>query len=125
MLKARNYDLGPSGVDGVFGSYTLAAVQAFQENKGIGVTGKIDDRTWEVLILPSRKRQRGSQVVALHERLYGKIISSFLAAEPDDTFSDQTEKAVRAFQAKYPSRLVVNGEADLDTWCALLERTLL
>jgi peptidoglycan hydrolase-like protein with peptidoglycan-binding domain/DNA-binding XRE family transcriptional regulator len=125
MQKAHIYDIGTTGVDGSFGHHTLDAVVAFQENKQIKADGIIDGKTWELLILPSHKDQHGSQVAALHERLYNRTISSSFVSEADAMFSEQTENAVRAFQYKYQPRLVVNGEADLDTWCKLLGGDLL
>ena len=37
-------------VDGIFGPRTEAAVKAFQRDKGLPETGKVDKATWEVLI---------------------------------------------------------------------------
>jgi peptidoglycan hydrolase-like protein with peptidoglycan-binding domain len=36
-------------VDGDFGPQTDGAVRAFQEKKGLIVSGVVDDKTWEVL----------------------------------------------------------------------------
>lgn len=48
-LKGLGYDLGKSGADGIFGTNTEAAVKAFQELKGLEVTGVIDDETLKAL----------------------------------------------------------------------------
>ena len=48
-LMALNYDLGPSGADGKFGSKTEAAVKAFQRNTGLNPDGVVGPLTWEKL----------------------------------------------------------------------------
>ncbi|NJN87253.1 MAG: peptidoglycan-binding protein [Leptolyngbyaceae cyanobacterium SL_7_1] len=39
-------------VDGVFGFITRAAVQVFQDDRGLPMTGEVDRATWEVLKPP-------------------------------------------------------------------------
>ena len=48
-LKSLNYDLGEAGVDGIFGSKTEEAIKAFQELKGLEVTGVVDEKTLKAL----------------------------------------------------------------------------
>lgn len=48
-LQNLGHDIGKAGVDGSFGPATEAAVKAFQELKGLEVTGIIDDKTLEAL----------------------------------------------------------------------------
>ena len=48
-LSDLGYDLSKFGVDGIFGSETQAALKAFQEAKGLEVTGILDDATLEAL----------------------------------------------------------------------------
>ncbi|MEV6103721.1 protein kinase [Streptomyces sp. NPDC051940] len=49
MLTKRGYSIGSAGVDGEFGSYTLAAVKRFQTAKGIVVDGEVGPQTWGAL----------------------------------------------------------------------------
>jgi peptidoglycan hydrolase-like protein with peptidoglycan-binding domain len=41
--------LNPQGVDGDFGDNTEKALKAFQQFKGLPVTGVVDEQTWEAL----------------------------------------------------------------------------
>ena len=48
-LKNLGHDIGKTGVDGIFGKNTEAAVKAFQELKGLEVTGIVDNKTLKAL----------------------------------------------------------------------------
>lgn len=50
LLLARGYNLGRYGADGDFGDKTLAAVKAFQKNKGLAVDGIVGKNTWSKLL---------------------------------------------------------------------------
>jgi hypothetical protein len=49
LLHRWGWNLGPSGVDGLFGPWTKAAVIAFQNNAGMTGTGVVDTATWQAL----------------------------------------------------------------------------
>ncbi|MGW0583013.1 peptidoglycan-binding domain-containing protein, partial [Streptomyces sp. NPDC002920] len=49
ILSKRGYDLGSTGIDGVYGAGTVSAVRAFQTDKGLVVDGIIRRATWDVL----------------------------------------------------------------------------
>lgn len=49
-LQALGYPIGPSGVDGVFGTQTSLAVRAFQNDFGLSVDGIVGPRTKEALL---------------------------------------------------------------------------
>lgn len=116
MLKAHNYDIGPTGVDGYFGPHTLAAVITFQIHQHLQDSGNVDGPTWEHLIIPSRLGSIGSQVAALQERLQAFNFLPEQTASGD--FDPQTEQAVRRFQQHM--HLLEQGAADLNTWCVLV-----
>lgn len=48
-LELLGYDLGATGVDGIKGPYTTAAVRAFQQNAKLEPTGKLDATTVDSL----------------------------------------------------------------------------
>lgn len=49
-LANLGYDLGKYGVDGDFGSATLAAVKAYQKDHGLETDGVVGTNTWESLM---------------------------------------------------------------------------
>ena len=49
-LVERGFDVGEA--DGIFGPRTEAAVQAFQDSKGLTADGVVGPRTWSALELP-------------------------------------------------------------------------
>lgn len=63
-LENRGYDIGPKGVDGVYGERTKAAVKEFQKDIGMPVpNGAVGPKTWAALQeskvsrLPARKEE--------------------------------------------------------------------
>ena len=46
------YSCGKSGVDGIFGADTLAAVKAFQRDQGLNADGIVGAATWAALENP-------------------------------------------------------------------------
>lgn len=133
-LQARGFD--PGSVDSVFGSRTTEAVKAFQEFKGLNVTGIVDDTTWKALAQPSFtptprtkiqvqqpeievkkllvKGDRGSKVKTLQVRLE---TMGFDPGPIDGIFGMKTIGAVKAFQET--KGIKADGVVDQKTWEAL------
>ena len=49
-LLALGYDLGPTGVDGVFLGQTAEAVRSFQLSHGLSEDGVVGEETWSALV---------------------------------------------------------------------------
>ncbi|MGV9251129.1 protein kinase domain-containing protein [Streptomyces sp. NPDC003697] len=49
ILKARGYNVGPSGVDGIFGYDTLTEVKRFQSRHHLQADGQVGVKTWAAL----------------------------------------------------------------------------
>jgi len=105
-LLALGYDLGPTGIDGVFLGKTLEAVSAFQRTKVLGEDGAVGDATWSALVdatfvLGDRALYlrlpyfHGADVRMLQGALNAL---GFACGDPDGIFGAFTERAVREFQ---------------------------
>lgn len=55
LLIENGYDLPRYGADGDFGSETTAAVEKFQADHGLPVTGIVDEITWNKLVNPNEE----------------------------------------------------------------------
>jgi peptidoglycan hydrolase-like protein with peptidoglycan-binding domain/DNA-binding XRE family transcriptional regulator len=116
MLKAQNYSLDPTDVDGIFGAWTDHAVQKFQKDRQLPADGIVNNPTWELLIVPSDRGSSRSSVFALQERL--QALDLLPTSDVNGEFSPQTAEALRRFQQS--KHLPVQDVADLDTWCLLV-----
>jgi len=132
-------------VDGIFGNETLRAVEAFQRNNNLPVTGVIDAQTWEIMYqqykgivdtvlsterlnsptaraypgTPLRLGSRGDDVRALQD--YINVISlaypRIRPVTPTGYFGENTQNAVREFQQL--EGLSQSGVADETTYNAI------
>jgi hypothetical protein len=105
-LLSLGYDLGPTGVDGVFLGLTKEAVRAFQLEHGLSEDGVVGDETWSALVragftfgdrtlylrLP---HFHGNDVLVLQQALN---VLGFAAGATDSIFGAYTERALREFQ---------------------------
>jgi len=129
LLNTNGFNVGT--VDGIFGSRTLAAVQAFQAARGLTVDGIVGVRTWTALGVncaapgpgptppptnncPTlRVGSRGTAVTRLQQLL----TDNGFPVTIDGVFGPRTEAAVRAFQTS--RGLTVDGIVGVRTWTAL------
>jgi peptidoglycan hydrolase-like protein with peptidoglycan-binding domain len=121
LLRAQGYD--PGIVDGLFGARTQSAIEAYQTDHGLTVTGEINDALLAQLrsttpdttspnaVLPAEGTQLLAVQTALNQIGYGPITA-------DGQMSDETAAAVRAFQLEYG--LDVTGVVDQ----ALIDRMI-
>jgi len=124
-LRLLGADLGPTGIDGVFLGATLAAVSAFQRDRGLAEDGDVGPQTWAALV--DATFTLGDRLLYLHfphfhgadvRVLQGALNAlGFAAGSLDGIFGAYTERAVREFQAN--SGLPVDGIVGLDTVRAL------
>jgi len=105
-LLALGYDLGPTGVDGVFLGLTAEAVCAFQEEHRLSEDGVVGEETWSALVDASFSfgdrtlylrlpHFHGRDVLVLQRALN---VLGFACGMPDGIFGAYTERAVREFQ---------------------------
>lgn len=106
-LSTLGFDLGRTGIDGVFLGRTLEAVRAFQREQGLSEDGLVGDETWSALVdatftLGDRALYlrlphfHGRDVRLLQEALNAL---GFACGRADSIFGAFTERAVREFQA--------------------------
>lgn len=87
--------------DGVYGSQTASAVRAFQQERGLSVTGKIDKTTWKALretpktSSALREGDRGPRVAHLQNLL---TLHGFAPGSMDGVYGRGTAAKVREFQ---------------------------
>lgn len=124
-LRILGYDLGITGIDGVFFGLTAEAVRAFQEEHGLAEDGLVGDETWSALVdatftLGDRMLYlrfpyfHGHDVGVLQEALNAL---GFACGDVDRIFGPFTERAVREFQRN--AGLIGDGIAGEDTLRAI------
>lgn len=105
-LLSLGYDIGATGVDGVFLGVTLSAVRTFQSAHGLAEDGIVGPETWAGLV--DATFQLGDRLLYMrlpyfHGRdvrvLQGALNAlGFACGQPDGIFGPFTEQAVREFQ---------------------------
>lgn len=124
-LLTLGYDLGPTGVDGVFLGRTAEAVRAFQSLLGLSEDEVVGQATWVALVdatFTLGDRMLYLRTPLLHGRdvrtLQGALnVLGFASGTPDGKFGAFTERAVREFQIS--SGLMPDGIAGPETVHAL------
>jgi peptidoglycan hydrolase-like protein with peptidoglycan-binding domain len=105
-LLSLGYDLGPTGVDGVFLGLTAEAVRAFQNEYGLSEDSVVGNETWSALVDASftfgdrmlylrLPHFHGRDVLVLQQALNAL---GFACGATDGIFGAFTERAVREFQ---------------------------
>lgn len=105
-LKLLDYDLGVTSVDGIFGARTIDAVKKFQQDRGLLVSGIVDQETWQELVEAGYKigdrllylknpTFRGDDVKTL--QLWLKTLG-FYSYNENGIFCDRTHRALIEFQ---------------------------
>ncbi|HBF83749.1 MAG TPA: N-acetylmuramoyl-L-alanine amidase [Streptomyces sp.] len=117
LLADQGYE--PGAVDGLFGTATKSAVQAFQTTRGLPADGTVGARTWTALLsagtTPQLSQGASGDAVRRLQRALTAALGTTLAA--DGTFGPATDTAVRGYQKA--RGLTVDGHVGPDTWAAL------
>lgn len=105
-LLKLGFDLGPTGVDGVFMGRTRDAVVSFQSRLGLSEDGVVGDETWSALVdetftfgdrsLYLRLPHFHGRDVRVLQQALGSL--GFSCRDDDGIFGPMTERAVREFQ---------------------------
>ena len=133
-------------IDGVYGSGTARAVSAFQQYKGLPVTGEVDETTWESLYsaykgvvdyldtksqpqistepfpgVTLRRGDVGPSVGTFKSYLsyLSKVFFDIPAVAPNNVFDLRTQNAVKEFQRIFS--LPQTGQVDQITWNTLAD----
>lgn len=124
-LLRLGFDLGPTGVDGVFFGATLTAVQRFQSEHHLAEDGVVGAETWSALV--DATFSLGDRLLYLkYPYLHGADVRllqgalnvlGFACGDPDGIFGAYTERAVGEFQANV--QLPVDGIAGPETIAAV------
>ena len=143
VIAYFNPNLSLFSIDGFFGPETVNAVENFQREYGLSVTGIIDETTWNKIIeiydnilksLPEGYQgqnaklypgyfltvgARGEDVRTLQTYLdvVAANISSIPRVKPDGIYGEQTRAAVEAFQRLYG--IPETGYVGPVTWYAI------
>ena len=126
-LLDRGYFFDPVEVDGVFGPKTLHAVRAYQLDRDktstwgfswpLDVDGIVGPFTWGRLDPEVVKKGSQGPTVRLLQSILKFLDPAYDPGPIDGIFGNQTESALKAFQADYG--LTVDGIAGPETWLAL------
>lgn len=105
----------PMTFNGIFGAVTRDAVSDFQENRGLPVTGIVNDATWDRLLTQVGPGSVGMPVRVLQRELNEKRRARLTV---DGIYGATTKAAVIAFQKHMG--LGATGSVTLQTWRWLL-----
>jgi hypothetical protein len=124
-LLVLGYDLGRTGIDGVFLGRTREAVEAFQSQNGLAENGMVGDQTWAALV--DATFTLGDRMLYLRiPHFHGQDVRSmqealnalgFTCGSTDGIFGTFTERAVREFQRN--AGLAADGIVGTETVSAL------
>lgn len=105
-LMELNYNLGNTGIDGIFGKYTESAIKQFQRSKGMAVNGIVDKDTWDILFSNTEGTYSGKNY---------RNISSVISTTPfgsNITYLQSTTEDIQAVEktlSTYSNLLEINS----------------
>ena len=116
LLAGSGFNPGP--IDGIFGGLTEQAVSQFQSSKGLTVTGRVDQGTWDALNnnpdAPAVLLRRGDRGEAVRTLQLMLATSGVNPGPIDGIFGGMTESAVG--KAQVANSFIVTGIVDQALW---------
>ena len=82
-LVTLGYDVGQSGIDGVYGKDTMAALRAFQADRGLNADGICGPKTWALLVTAAESVKPGTEPLPEQRVTYTVTISGIEKAEAE------------------------------------------
>ena len=120
QVELKNAGYAPGTADGKFGGKTQSALEYYQRDSGLDVTGKMDKATWAVMnfmttgIRGGAAARTAEQIKQLQQGLIGL---GYLEGKADGIYGSKTREAVRQFQKAYG--LTADGSAGAKTMSIL------
>jgi peptidoglycan hydrolase-like protein with peptidoglycan-binding domain len=121
LLRAQNH---PVTVDGIFGPNTEAAVEAFQQSKGLAADGIVGPQTWPKLIVQVAEGSTGDAVRGVQEvmKFHDQSDGEGPPIHVDGIFGPITDNWVRGFQSAVGT--ASDGIVGPITWRAMVSGML-
>ena len=120
QVELKNAGYAPGSADGHFGSKTKKALEKYQKDRGLKVTGAMNTATWSSMNGESAGIRGGSSARSenqVRQMQLALIGLGFLDGNADGAYGTMTREAVRQFQKAYG--LSADGSAGPDTMTAL------
>ena len=121
LLRARGH---PVAVDGIFGPRTEAAVEAFQQSRGLAADGIVGPQTWPRLIVQVERGSTGDGVRGVQEvmKFHDQSDGEGPPVSIDGIFGPRTDAWVRGFQTAVG--IASDGIVGPVTWRAMVSGML-
>lgn len=120
ILKKYGYDIGRTGIDGIFGKRTEQAVKEFQKDEGLKTDGIVGPETRKAL--ENRKKFPGRFLRYQLPYMRGKDVKAVqrkVGVKVDGIYGEKTRRAVRQYQKKH--KLLVDGIVGPETWNSMFK----
>lgn len=120
QVELKNAGYAPGTADGNFGSKTRAALEKFQKDEGLEVTGEMNKATWAAMdkrslgIRGGAAARTAEQIKRMQQALIGL---GYLSDKADGAYGSKTREAVRQYQKAYG--LTADGSAGSKTMTSL------
>ena len=120
QVELKNAGYAPGTADGHFGSKTRAALEKFQRDEELEVTGEMNKATWSAMdkrslgIRGGAAARTAEQIKRMQQALIGL---GYLSDKADGVYGSKTREAVRQYQKAYG--LTADGSAGSKTMTSL------